>query len=152
MAGRLVAMLIEGGLEVVTPPFPSRSRDDRHRCQRIRTVVQPDGDLLVFITGDALNDPQLIQRHQRALTRTLAALVIDRQRLAGFLSRLGPLVLLATGIVSLGDLAYGWVIQQVYILVAGPLLALAIGLLPRLLGWLWGRKLRRRLREAGLLG
>ncbi len=88
-------LFLKGGMEIDTPFDP----DSKNRLLAARTIIQPDADIIMYVSKEALNRPDLVCNHFNALEKKIAKI----RRLRLFLKSV-PNVL---WLVSLGFLAKG---------------------------------------------
>ncbi len=78
--GNLAAFYRDGGLEIITPApgaasgadenAPDSPLADSDRRLAARSLIQPDGDVILFVSEEALENPELLKRHfEQALPR-----------------------------------------------------------------------------------
>lgn len=66
---------LEGGIEVLTPdPVLSGASTEEPAPPLIRTMVQPDADIITYVGPSALHRPEICDQHLRALQGRLETL------------------------------------------------------------------------------
>lgn len=98
----LKKLYAEGGIEICTP-----SPDEANSCLPenlrpvlIRTLIQPDADVLMSVAGDALGQPDIWDAHQEKLARNLEAILSLRRLIRRFwlaIRVMGVLFLILSG-------------------------------------------------------
>lgn len=132
----LVKLYFEGGIEVCTADGPVTENDgqDVHRPLLARTVVQPDGDVLMVVSPEILARPDVWQGHMEKLVEKIGAI----HRFRGFLKWvrvLSPLFLSGS--------AYGYWKGHMTLSFSTLALSLFPPLVKPLVGYCFKRRLRR---------
>ena len=128
----------EGGLTVTTMARDGATSD----TAVMRTIIQPDGDLLSFVTPHCFDQPGCWQRHRAAIL----------EKLDGFQSRVGQLKTMLTGFANLVSIVVfalglypvwqeGWIKTLIYM----TMWSVAFVILRRLVVWAGLAWLRSRL-------
>lgn len=99
-----VALLVDGGATIESP---------EGEPPRARTVIQPDGDALWFVTEDAADDRALLDAHTSLVAgwyeRSGAAVTAVQRIVAGFQRAVaGLLAVIWTGITIASGFEWGW--------------------------------------------
>ncbi len=63
---RIKNLFEQGGIEIITPSVA-------------RTVIQPDGDVIMFVNKKMFGNPQALQKHFNKITRLLSTLNVFRK-------------------------------------------------------------------------
>ncbi len=73
------ALYRKGGVEINTPLPPERGRGKGEML--LRSVIQPDGDVILFLSELALDEPHLIDAHMRRIDSVIISLSRFRRAL-----------------------------------------------------------------------
>ncbi len=74
---RIKNLFEQGGIEIITPSVA-------------RTVIQPDGDVIMFVNKKMFGNPQALQKHFNKITRLLSTLNVFRKFFRWFTTIIGP--------------------------------------------------------------
>ncbi len=66
-------LFVQGGIEIVTPSVA-------------RTIIQPDGDVIMFINKEALENPHDLQKHLKKITRLFSSLNLFKKFFRWFIT------------------------------------------------------------------
>lgn len=104
----LVRLFAEGGIEISTP---ERGIGDGNSTNSnnllVLTLIQPDADVITYVSGKALSQPETLRRHLRKIEKQIRSIRRFRNILAK-IWLLSPL-LLASGVYRFGIRRIQWV-------------------------------------------
>jgi len=79
----LICLFSEGGIEVCTPEADPSGNQSKDQVQYlVRTLIQPDADVITFVSKEAIAKPELICQHLDNIRDKLHSLAKFRKTLA----------------------------------------------------------------------
>jgi len=106
----VVKLYFEGGIEVCTPDDASAEKDrENNRSLLARTVLQPDGDVLMYVSQEILARPGMWQAHMEKIRGKIDSISRFRMFLK-WIRLLSPVLLVWGGYNLLNDSIWGFLL------------------------------------------